>query len=164
MNKVYTQIWLDLPREIRDHLMKVFGIIKTGVAEVRDQTVVSDGVTNDDLSVISDAKMTEYVGSVEEFHKLWQLTVSKANYELHPPIDILDLADLGFKEVTNEEFSSFQNAKPQLGIQTEDKTKELQEVNPSTPLISGIPEEKTKFCDSCDSKGGFHLKDCLNNK
>lgn len=142
MNKVYTQIWLELPRDVREHLMKVFGVVKTGVAEVRDQTVVSDGVTNDDLSVITSEKMTEYVGPAEDFHKLWQISVSKANYELHPPIDILDLAELGFKEVSNEEFTQ---------IQTQDQTAELNAMALTVPA---------KYCDTCDSTKGRHRKGC----
>lgn len=154
-------MWLELPRDIRDHLTTVFGIVKTGIAEIRDQTVISDGVTNDNLAVISAEKMEEYVGSKEEFHKLWQLTVSKAKFELHPPIDIMDLADLGFKEVSNEEFAalpavpslekSFEVLKEiQTAIQTEAQTTELNAMN-IVPL---------KFCNTCDSKGGRHLKVC----
>lgn len=156
-------MWLELPRDVRDHLMKVFGVVKTGVAEVRDQTVISDGVTNDDLSVISFEKMTEYVGPAEDFHKLWQITVSKANYELHPPIDILDLADLGFKEVSNEEFTQIQTQAQTAELNAMTPTLEVKDINGD--VILSVPNDQIvtitpRYCDTCDSTKGRHRKGC----
>lgn len=89
MEKLYQQVWIDLPKETRDHLAKVFNIQKTGITEVRDQTVVSDGYTNLDLSVLTADKMSAYVGSPTgslTFSRLWEIVLSKVKYELHPPM------------------------------------------------------------------------------
>lgn len=88
MNKIYQQHWIELPNDIRKHLIGVFGIMKTGIAEVRDTTLISDGVTNNDLQVITEVKMQEYVGSKEAFPRLWELTLAKAKYELNPPQEL----------------------------------------------------------------------------
>lgn len=142
MNKLYPIMWLEQPRDIREHLAKIFGIVKTGVAEIRDQEVVSDGVTTQDLDVVSAAKMAEYVGSSIDdtsFAQLWTITVSKAKFELHPPFvitpgnQVLTLEQFNtLKEVSNEEFKQI--------------------------------TETPKFCDSCDSLGGRHKKTCIKYK
>lgn len=88
MEKIYQQHWIDLPQETRSHLVKVFGIPRTGITEIRDQTVVSDGHTNTDLEAITADKMSAYVGSEIDsldFSRLWTITLSKVKFELHPP-------------------------------------------------------------------------------
>lgn len=131
MNRLYTTNWVEQPKEIREHLMKVFGIVRTGISEVRDMVLISDGVTNTDLLNVTSEKMAEYVGSVESFSRLWELSVAKARYELNPPpIEI------------GGEFRQ---------LQTQKQTVELNAQNPI---------KEYKFCDSCDSKGGRHLKVC----
>ncbi len=99
MDRIYQQQWIALPKETREHLKKVFGIQATGVAEIIDQTVVSDGVTNANLQVITAERMAEYVGSTESFLRLWELTIAKVKYELHPPIELETLQ--GNTEVIN---------------------------------------------------------------
>lgn len=90
MQKVYVANWMALPKETKEHLIKVFNIVKTGNSEVRDQEVVTDGYTNDDLNAITLDKMAEYTGSptTETFHRLWEITLAKVHYELHPPFDL----------------------------------------------------------------------------
>ncbi len=80
--------WISLPRETRHHLVKVFGLVPNGIAEIRDQIVISDGYTNSDLERITKEKMAEYVGSTESFPRLWELTLAKVKYELHPPLNL----------------------------------------------------------------------------
>lgn len=88
MEKIYQQVWIDLPKATRHHLVKVFGLVPNGIAEIRDTTVISDGFTNDDLSRISALKMAEYVGGgADSFSRLWELTLAKVKYELNPPIN-----------------------------------------------------------------------------
>lgn len=87
MEKIYSQHWMDLPKEIKDHLIKVFSIPRTGITEIRDQTVVTDGHTNTDLQSITAERMAAYIGSPADlaFSRLWEITLSKVKYELHPP-------------------------------------------------------------------------------
>ena len=87
-DKIYTAMWIDLPREYRNKLTEVFSIERTGISEVRDDTLISDGYTNTDLQAITREKMAEYVGSSAEdtaFHRLWELTLAKIKFELNPP-------------------------------------------------------------------------------
>lgn len=93
MEHVYQQVYINLPKEVREHIKKVFHIVPTGVAEIRDQEIISDGVTNKDLEVITVESMAEYVGSMESFSRLWELTLAKVKYELNPPIDLKDVID-----------------------------------------------------------------------
>lgn len=103
--KVYTQEWVELPHEFRVKLAAVFGITKTGISEVRDQTLISDGTTMDDLKVITKEAMAEYTGSDPEdsFSHLWEVTLSKVKYELHPPTIEIGVGPVEeLKEVTEE--------------------------------------------------------------
>lgn len=88
MDKIYTPLWLELDKQTREHLTKVFSIPTSSIAEVRDQIIVSDGKTNADLSAITKEKMEGYVGSVESFPRLWELTLMKCKYELNPPQEL----------------------------------------------------------------------------
>lgn len=64
-------------------------IPRSGVSEVRDQTVISDGHTYEDLLAITHERMNEYIGSEETFARAWEITVAKAYSELHPPIGVI---------------------------------------------------------------------------
>lgn len=85
-DKILPGLWMTLAPERREHLAHVFHVQRSGISEIRDSTHVSDGRTIDDLSVITAERMAEYVGSTESFSRLWELTVAKAHYELHPPV------------------------------------------------------------------------------
>jgi hypothetical protein len=116
--------------------------VRTGVAEVRDQAIVSDGITNDDLKIITSERMAEYTGSTGSYNQLWITTVSKANYELNPPpMDLNELNPISIPE-TKEEIK-------------------LPETDPSK-IIELTGNEPKPFCDSCDSKGVRHKKECVN--
>lgn len=113
IKRIYNQHWLELPKEIRDHLVKKLGLVRTGITEVRDQTVLSDGHTNDDLAVITSEKLSEYVGSPMtdkvDFPHLWSVAVSKANFELHPPININELKNSPFAPALKEPLDALIN-------------------------------------------------------
>lgn len=84
------QQWLLLPQEVKNHLIKTFDIKRTGISEVRDNTVISDGYTQTDLKAITHAAMKEYIGSDETFLRSWELTLAKVKFELNPPVAKLD--------------------------------------------------------------------------
>ena len=77
------------PKEIRDYLAAMWKIPQTGITEIRDQDVISDGHTYADLAVITKQLMCDYVGSEESFGRAWELTCAKAHSELHPPVGII---------------------------------------------------------------------------
>lgn len=88
-DKIVPQQFMLLKREVREHLAKIFNIKKSGITEIMDQEVIKDGRTIEDLSVITTEKMAEYVGSVESFGRLWELTAAKAWAELNPPVGVI---------------------------------------------------------------------------
>ena len=79
MERIYPNVWLESPRIVREQLAKDLHIPKTGMAEVIDQTVVSDGYSIDDLGVINVPLLVEYVGRKESFKELWLAAVRKAS-------------------------------------------------------------------------------------
>lgn len=91
---VLPNLWMIVPREERLHLVEVFGLERTGVVEVRDQDVITDGYTYDDLSRITREAMIEYVDSDgnDSFPRLWELTTAKARSDVNPAI-ILNIPD-----------------------------------------------------------------------
>lgn len=101
--RIYTKNWLDVPKDIREHLKKVFNIQRSGITEVRDNMIVSDGTTDDDLSVINKESMERYVGSSGEFYHLWKTTISKAKYELYPPQILKSLDEEDTDEQSEEQ-------------------------------------------------------------
>ena len=88
--KISAPLWMLLPKEEREHLVKVFHLTKTGPVEVYNEMVKADGYSDGDLSVITKESMSAYTGSPVDmpFHRLWEVTLSKCNYELHPPMEI----------------------------------------------------------------------------
>lgn len=89
MEHIVPGLWMVQTNEIREHLAKVFGVGRSGITEIRDQTLLSDGRTQEDLKVITHEAMTAYIGSDESFLRSWEITVYKARSELHPPIEIV---------------------------------------------------------------------------
>lgn len=92
-DKIYPQMWMELPHEIRLQLAKDFELVKSKGTEVIDRNVVSDGYTTADLAKITKAKMEEYVGSTAEFPRLWEITVAKAKSIVNPAVDFVDLVE-----------------------------------------------------------------------
>lgn len=83
------QAFMQHTRELRDYISQVFKVPLSGVTEVRDQEVISDGHTYDDLKVITLDAMCDYIGSQETFARAWELTCAKAHSELHPPVGVI---------------------------------------------------------------------------
>ncbi len=158
MEKIYQQVWIDLPKVTRQHLAKVFGLTPNGIAEIRDQFVVSDGYTNADLEGITKERMAVYVGSDASFSRLWELTLAKVKYELNPPI----VLDLSLQSPENQaEFMNILNGgniklEPVLSVKDKDGNELLSMEKGSSITID-------KFCDKCDSKGVRHKKICPTN-
>jgi hypothetical protein len=88
--KINIGLWMFVPKDQRDHLVNVFGIKRTGVSEIKNEEIISDGYSNADLEGITKEKMEEYIGSeVDSFHRAWEVTLSKCRGELEEePQDI----------------------------------------------------------------------------
>ena len=156
MDKIYTNHWIELPTEVRSHLRKVFGLSKSGITEVRDQVLVSDGTTNDDLAVaFTKEKLCEYIGSDETFARAWEIAISKAKYEIDPPKMIV--GEFGIKEM--KELDAIIEAGPEA---MDNKPVVAPSITNNLPVepVATVPVTPTAFCDSCDSLGVRHKKDC----
>ena len=73
------------PKEVRDYMGHMWKIPQTSASEVVDNVQVSDGHTYQDLAIITKELLCEYIGSDESFLRAWEISVSKAITELHPP-------------------------------------------------------------------------------
>jgi hypothetical protein len=78
--------FMHVSKEVRDYLAAMWKIPRSGITEIRDQDVISDGHTYEDLASITHEMMNKFVGSEESFARAWELTVMKAYSELHPPV------------------------------------------------------------------------------
>lgn len=133
--KVYVQIWITLDKETREHLSKVFSIPTSGIAEIRDQTLVSDGKTNIDLQSITKEAMEAYVGSASDFTRLWELTLAKCRYELHPPVGEIKIPE--GSEIKGDELEV-------NNPQEEDvKTKKEKPIKKRTDVANGATEKSS---------------------
>lgn len=93
---------MQLERPVRLIIVKEFDVPRTGVTEVRDNEVLSDGYSAEDLKAITVAKMEAYVGGHESFPRLWELTCAKAQ-GIPPPISIVEPKEVSAPQVIHNE-------------------------------------------------------------
>jgi hypothetical protein len=89
IDAILPQQWMHVPRETREKIAEDFHVGRSGVTEIRDSDVITDGRTREDLAVLTSTAMAEYVGSEDSFGRLWELTIAKAHSELHLPVGII---------------------------------------------------------------------------
>jgi hypothetical protein len=88
MERIYPQFWMSLDKDVKETLVKEFKIFKTGVTEVVDSQVVTDGFRTEDLMAINVVSMMEFVlqDTPLPFSRMWELTIAKVKFILNPPI------------------------------------------------------------------------------
>jgi hypothetical protein len=86
-----TQLWMMVPKHEREIIAEGLSLSRTGISEIRDQEIISDGYSNDDLANVTEAVMLDWVGGSDDknFNRLWELTVAKAHFIAHPPIGVI---------------------------------------------------------------------------
>ena len=99
--KIYPQMWMDVPYELRQQLIKDFNLVRTGGTEVINNEIVTDGYRVTDLERINKESMAEYVGADDEFHRLWIVTIAKAKSIVYPPIGTITGAPKAVQESNN---------------------------------------------------------------
>ena len=110
------------PKEVRDYMHHMWKIPQSGGSEVVDGVQVSDGHTYQDLAIITKELLTEYIGSEESFLRAWEISVSKALTELHPPEVVIGKAPVVEVEVAKVDLSvpvdteSFKNVVGSTGM------------------------------------------------
>ncbi len=114
-DKLFPVQFMHQSKEIRDYLCQMWKIPRTGISEVRDNTVISDGHTLDDLAVITLERMCEYIGSEESFGRAWEITCAKAHSELHPPVGTITGNPKEIKTVEELPVETPKNAKETKG-------------------------------------------------
>ena len=137
--QVYAQNWMILPRDLRRHLALVFKIVPTGITEVKDNVVISDGFTNDNLKLIDAVKMAEYLKvplDMYDFAKLWELTLGHANHELHPVVVNMEGITIMPQEVS---------ALSQSPVEELDKKVEATITTATSVELPEIPKLKRKY-------------------
>lgn len=87
-----TTDWVALPIEIRQQLVSIFNISKSGGREVtngpRGSQVISDGYTHKDLALITVLAMQNYLGSVDtDFYSLFQQVIERLEQNKEVNID-----------------------------------------------------------------------------
>lgn len=99
--KVPTQLWMLIPRDERMVIVEAFGIERTGITKVYNDTVESDGYTSTDLEALTAERMAEWVGSDADFPRLWELTVAKARSIVNPPeaVIVSEAGEMHLEEV-----------------------------------------------------------------
>lgn len=129
------QLWLKLPKEIRDKLVVLFHIKRTGSTVVdygaAGNTVVSDGYKPTDIEAITLEKMQVLLDSDStNFFELLEQVIAQIDALTAPPIQFYD-DKVGGIDI-----------------------KDLPPVDDKETVV------KLPFCDQCTSKGGRHLKTC----
>jgi len=134
--QIYQAQYIRLDKEIREKLIKDFNIQKSQVCEIKDNTLISDGVSNEDLQVVTQETMMEYLGITEAlpWGYLWELTLTKIDKELHPELHKDELPIMG-------------------GIL---------KIESMVDAIKAS-EEKRPYCGACVSHHGKHSKNCITN-
>ena len=84
-----------VPVEERKVIAEAFTLSRTGVSEIRDQEIISDGYSDEDLTHITSSVMAEWVGDSADntFPRLWELTVAKAKSIVYPPVGVMESSD-----------------------------------------------------------------------
>ena len=82
--------WLELPWEVRHHLVHLFSIPRSSGTETLDGRIMTDGYTHADLKHITVAKMQAYLDSHEEgFFALFNQVIKKVNREMYEADSVL---------------------------------------------------------------------------
>ena len=130
-------MWMTLPAEIKKVLIEEFNIKKTGVTEIFNNEVRSDGYTLDDLKVINIESMMKYVdtNTFYAFPYLWEMVLRKVDFILNPAEPAVT------EEEEKKSPSSATTAEVDPTSSTnQDVTEEKQDKN----LSESTPSEETK--------------------
>ena len=159
MQQIYSQVCIALPKDVRDHLVEVFCLTRTDVTEIIDQTVKSDGYSNDDLKRISLENMCQYIGSEETFMRAWELTLAKVHSELHPPVGTIG-GKIGLPVEQTIDSPSEVVINPVAEPENSEKDKVEAETVKETLEEEIKFTEKPLWCNLCGSKGVRHKLGC----
>lgn len=136
-SRLYAHQWMTLPRETRMELRRIFNLPQTNVVEVRDNIVLTDGVTNDDLLQLTLDKLEWFTNKKGTFAELFEKTIQLIQNPVVVQLDSICIMPL--------------------------KDEVKSEVKPEVKQVEKKTEKKidwSRYCQDCDSKGGRHLKNC----
>lgn len=116
-SQIFPAHWLPLSHELREYIAKEFGIQRSVSTEIVDNRIVSDGRSVRDLQIITTEAMQKYLNDSKEkdFYRLWELTVSKAQYEMNTPIEIkIPVVDKPVETVDKPKKTGLETASPSV--------------------------------------------------
>lgn len=136
IDKLYPHMWMTLPAEIKKVLIEEFKIKKTGVSEIFNEQVKSDGYTLDDLKVINIESMMKYVdtNTFYAFPYLWEMVLRKVDFILNPVEKGQVEEKKSPSSVTTAEVDPTSSIKQDVTEETQDKN-----------LLESMPSEETKM-------------------
>lgn len=108
--QVSYQIWLKLPKDIRDKLVTLFHIPRTGSSVVdyspTGPTVVSDGYKPTDIEAITLAKMQTIMDTDStDFYGLFEEIILNIDAVMQPKIEVTEVElDKAIDEIVKERF------------------------------------------------------------
>ncbi len=165
-NLITTQLWLQASTPVRQHISEEFGMKRSTsprcITELGETRIESDGFTLEDLRALNVITMQKWLGFSKidlqaDVFALFEMCAQKAEKDLeNPPVQIVEPEKIvgstgdgeapeSIPEAPLEKESDVLGPKPDA-LKPEDK--------PETP------QEKPPFCESCDSKGVRHKKEC----
>lgn len=144
--QVSYQIWIKLPKEVRDKLVQLFHIPRSGSTVVdygqQGNVVVSDGYKPTDIETITLEKMQALLDTDRtNFYELFSEVIEHADRLLKPK---------------DKEVTFYDDLTPGVGMA--ELVKDLPKPDDRVTIVH------IAFCDTCTSKGGRHLKTCPKRK
>lgn len=141
-NQIYQHQYMHLDVPVKEKLRKIFNIPKTGVAEILNETVISDGIRNEDLAVLTEEAMSAYLGNVphETFGHLFDLVVEKIKYEIENPQPIVIVEEV--PSIVDEAIKLSSETKEYCGACVTHKGRHR--LNCPTGIVVKLENEKNK--------------------
>lgn len=152
-DKIVPQLWMMVSPAERLVIAASFHLTKSGIVEIHDQDVITDGYKTEDLERIGIGTMAAFVGEPTDtdlsFSRLWELTVSKARSIVHPPEAMSDEAPINLAnmtEVSNEEMAAIKAGEIPGTTAVSAPTTEEEEVKEEVilPEANETPHAKSK--------------------
>lgn len=80
--RVYVPQWMSLTKDVREKMAEIFKIPRSGITEIRDETVLTDGRTQDDLLAITQEKLEKFCKQQGQFADLFKIAVKKVQFQI----------------------------------------------------------------------------------
>lgn len=161
-------VWLELPKATRTKIASVFNFPEKGNVQTmygpHGPVVLNDGYGYDALKLVTLERMQELTGSQSDnFYHLFKKIVLLVNEE-----GVQFYEDRGLTKEEGEAIIKIAREKgksdDKVILTEEEILVNIKGEKLDPEILTKETPTKKKFCDSCDSKGRFHKKDCPNKE